>query len=72
MLADVKSDGFSSRIAQKGSLRDGVTHQEKYSGVGVFPIVQLSSRSPKHSLSPRNSSAASKSVKIRIAPPDYR
>lgn len=64
--------GFSSRVAQKGSGRDGVTHQSKYSGVGVFPIVQLKSRSPKHSYSPRNSSVASKAVRVRIAPPDNR
>ncbi|XP_075213467.1 uncharacterized protein LOC142319738 isoform X2 [Lycorma delicatula] len=70
LTADVSSMGFSSRVAQKGNARDGVTHQTKYSGIGVFPLVQLNSRSPKHSFSPRNSTAASKAVRVRIAPPD--
>ncbi|RZF35628.1 hypothetical protein LSTR_LSTR008599 [Laodelphax striatellus] len=67
LSANASSAGFSSRLAQKGAemASTAVTHQPKYAGVGVFPVVQLQSRSPKHHIS-----SPARSVRVRIAPPD--
>lgn len=68
LYADVSSPGFCGRVAQK--LSEAKTHQTKYGGVGIFPVVNLN-KSPKHYLSPHNSQAVAKSpVRVRIAPPD--
>ena len=71
----MNSPGFTSRLvhcASNGSAYHEklATHQSKYSGIGLFPRVQLEKHSTLPTLSPRNSQKVARTpVRVRIAPP---
>lgn len=61
---DSKSPGYTSRIVQYKNEQQNYTHQEKYDGPGLFPIVHLFKKDPPV-LSPK-----SKNVTVRIGTPE--